>query len=284
MNGAFGMVLLTAVLVGTLLVAGCAWDIPLTEEKMRGMYPAMTARFGLEPTIYKANLGHTIKTTSVHPDDTWLFSGETSTDPSNCYLQQNKPSSGLFPGNRVNWAPNAGLFASYGTKELRVVGGLSARLNMMHSRDSTREGLYSMAKQVNDTRPNSEASFVFTQVIPGAMTVTPSVGLESNIGLWSLGAEVGFPFQEWIVRSGHDMPDYFYYYYYGIIRRRWEVAQRDSWMGFGVRYAGKVGYRMSDTVTLFLSAFYEEYPWAKFKGETAHISGVGCIGGIAWHW
>lgn len=275
-----GAWLLGIVLSGLILTTGCTMDFPMYEGEREGIYSAVVTRAGLDATYYKAHLGHRIKTTAVHPDDAWRISGSTSVEPGGSYMERNQRDGGIYPSQRVNWAPTLGVFGSVGTEWLRLVGGLSGRLNIMHGRDGYREGLYSTKTHDGDPWPSQYRSRAFTQVIPGAMTAIPSVGLEGQAGKFYWGTEVGFPYQEWTVRSGHERVSFDAF---GQSVRSWDVVQRDTWDGFGVRYTGKIGYKHSDTLSLFLSGYYEEFG-AKFKGEDATISGVGAIVGILWKW
>lgn len=242
-----------------MFFSGCAVNVPLAgEEAKEGIYSKTEMRLGIEPIVYKADLGEKIKTTPVHPHDFSFLSGATSTEPD----------------KKTTWAPTAGLFGSIGSKNLRVVGGVSGRWNMLHHDDGFREGFYDTKQQASDIRPASKGSFVFTQLVPDVFTFIPSVGLEGEIKNLTIGATVGFPYMGWTARSGHDR--------WG----SWETVQDDSWRGFGTRYTGTLGFNLSDENDddkFFISVFYEEYR-PEFAGEKAKISGIGGFIGFIHRW
>ncbi len=244
------ILLFVFVVVGMIFCEGC---VVAEKEVKQGIYSKTEMRLGVDTVVYKADLGKNIKTTPVHPDDPSFLSGETATGPDS------------YDVDNLNWAPIAGLFGSIGSKNLRLVGGVSGRWNMLHYEDDYREGFHSTKQQVSDLRPKSDGSFVFTQLVPDAFTFIPSVGLEAEISNLTIGANVGFPYMGWEARSGHDR--------WG----SWETAQKDSWKGFGTRYSGTIGFNLNnENDKLFISVFQEEYK-AKFAGDKAKISGLGAL-------
>ena len=249
---------------GMVLYGGCALNIlPLAEEEAakEGIYTATKIRLGVEPVAYKADLGEKIKTTPVHSHDSPFLSGETATEPDSY-------------DDGFSWAPNLGLFGSIGTENLRIVGGVSGRWNIMYYEDGYRQGFHSTRQQVSDIRPESNGSFVFTQLVPDAFTFIPSVGIEGKIEDLMIGVTAGFPYMGWKVRSGHDR--------WG----SWETVQKDSWTGFGERYTLTLGFNLddeSDDDKFFISVFYEDYE-PKFAGEKAKISGIGGVIGLIRRW
>lgn len=242
-----------------IFLSGCAVDAPIAGKELVGIYPAANLGLGVEPITYKAKLGRKIKTTPVHPADSGFLSGGTATEPDS----RNWDS--------LNWAPNAGLFGSIGTRDLRLIGGLSARWNLLHYEDDYHEGFYSTRQQVSDIRPKSQGSFVFTQIVPDAFTIIPSVGVEGRIGKLLMEASIGFPYMEWTARSGHDRWGF------------WETVQHDSWRGFGTRYSGTLGYDFNDNDMLSVTVFCEEYQ-PEFAGESAEISGIGGFINLIHRW
>jgi len=167
----------------------------------------------------------------------------------------------------------AGLFLGAGTDVMKVYAGTSVRVNPIHWADGYREGIYSIRKQVSDVRDDANASFVFSQVRPGAMSLVPAAGLRVAIDRWMFQGEVGFPLQKWYVRSGHDR--------FG----RWQTVRRDDWTGFGMRYSGTIGWEMDeDGSGFFATVSYEDFPRVKFAGQRAHVSGVGALLGIMFRW
>ncbi len=213
----------------------------------------LEGRLGVDIVNYNPDLGEKISTTPVHPADSTFLSGKTTTSPSG------------YDSDHTDFAPKLGLFATLGDENLKVVGGIDWRWNPLHHSDGYREGIYSARQQVSDFRPPSSGSFVFTQVIPGAFTLIPSVGIEGKLGeKLILGGSIGFPYMEWEARSGHDR--------WG----SWETVQHDSWKGFGMRYAATIGLKLNDRNRFLLSFFQEKYR-PDFAGEGATISGRGLL-------
>lgn len=232
------LLLFVFVAVGVFFLGGCR-------------SPGVETRFGLDVVNYKPELGKNISTTPVHPDDSAFLSGETTTAPSG------------YDSDHRGSALKLGFFSGIGSESLRIVGGIDGRWNLMHYRDGFREGIFSVKQQVSDFRPPSSGSFVFTQVVPGAYTLIPSVGIEGKLGeRLILGGSIGFPYMEWEVRSGHDR------------FARWETVQRDSWKGFGTMYTATLGMELDDRNKLLVSFFHEKYR-PDFAGESATISGRG---------
>ena len=243
-------------IVTAIVFGGCVSSIS-SVEKGQNIYSLAESRFSVEIIRYKASLGEKITTTPVHPDDSSFLSGETSVEP-----------------NKKNtWAPSLGLFGSIGTKELRLVCGISSRSNPLHYNDGTREGFYDNRQQVSDLRPPSEGSFVFTQLKPDAFTFIPSVGLECSIDHLTIRGSFGLPYMKWTARSGHDRYS------------SWETIQRDSWRGFGKRYALTLDFNSNEdnNQKYFISYFNEKYE-PKFAGEDATLSGNGLMIGILHRW
>ncbi len=239
-----------------MFFSGCAMNSSAEKEPKEGVFLAAETRFVIEPVRYKADLGKKIATTPVHLSDSMFLSGETTTEP----------------GRETTCAPSLGLFGSIGSKNLRIVGGVSGRWNTLHHEDGYREGFHSTRQQVSDIRPPSNGSFVFTQLVPGAFTFIPSVGLEGKIREdITMRATVGFPYMEWTARSGHDR--------WG----SWETVQRDSWKGFGTRYTGTLGWELNDSDKIFIGVFWEKYR-PEFAGERAKISGMGGLFGFVHRW
>jgi len=239
--------------VAAMAAGGCAVDIPLTAPaNPEGLYVATKARLGLDAIAYRADVDDELATTAVHPDDVGMFTGATKANPDNFDLDQ------------LNIAPAAGLFASVGTRALRLFGGVTGRLNLLYfSRDGYRKGIHDTRQQASDPRPGAVGSFVFTQVNPGIVGLIPSAGLEANLGKLRLTAEVGFPYQRWEFRSGHDR--------WG----RWQTVQSGSWTGLGIRYGGALGYRFNHSLDLFAAAFYESY-----DTSFGAVEGVGGVVGF----
>ncbi|MFH1746215.1 MAG: hypothetical protein ABIG44_04145 [Planctomycetota bacterium] len=240
------------------------------------IYMAGKVRLGIEAMSYKTRLGSRIQTTAVHPADAGFLTGATATEPDRFHVGNEDRRDGDEDDNReeedqLNWAPTVGVFGSVGTEALRAVVGLSGRVNLLAGRTGYREGLYSVRKQHSDMRSDSNASYVFTQVWPGPAAFIPSAGLESRIGPVFLAGEVGFPYQEWNVRSGHDRGG------------RWQTVQRDSWTGWGIRYAGTVGVKDDDT-TYFVTGAYEDFGRVKFAGQRGDISGITVMFGMMVEW
>jgi len=214
-------------------------------------------RIGFELTQWEVKeLGGKIQTTPVHSDDSGFLTGRTITN---------------LDGDKT-WdvAPKAGLLASIGDDNLRFNIGADIRYNPLSHKDDYHEGLYDWRQQVSDTRPPSQGSFVFTQLTPDYFTYIPFVGVERKLSeRLCLGFEVGFPYMQWEVRSGHDR--------WG----RWETVQRDSWSGFGMRYTGNVLFKINENGEFFISPFYEQYN-PEFAGQGAKIRGLGLFLGVGW--
>lgn len=212
-------------------------------------------RISLEAERWRVKkLGRKIQTTSVHPDDSGFLTGETTAD--------------LKGEKKVAGALTVGLVGLIGDDDLKLKIGGDLRYNFLSHEDDYHEGLYDWRQQVSDTRPPSQGSFVFSQLIPDHFTYIPFVGVETKLSeSLLLGIEMGFPYMEWEVRSGHDR------------WARWETIQRDSWRGFGRRYTGSILYKISEDNELFLSPFYEKYS-PKFAGEGAKIDAFGVFLGM----
>lgn len=267
MNAQSKILFFLFVAVGVPLVCGCAVNAPITEEKPeKGIYFAVDKVIGIEPVTYKAELGKKIKTTPVHPDDSGFLSGETATEPDSYELNP-------FRLDCINLAPNVGLLGSVGSENLRFVGGLLARWNLLHYWDGYQQGLYSVKQQVSDVRSSGSGSFVFTQVRPDLFTFIPSVGIIGKSEKLTMELDMGFPYMGWEVRSGHDR------------WAKWETVQYDSWRDFGIRYTGTLGFNPNgnDNTKFFISIFYEEYR-PEFAGEEAKISGIGGFLGFIAKW
>ena len=257
---------------GLLLSGGCGIEGPLLTTDTEPIAFELRGRASFEPIVYRAKLGERIKTTPVHPGDAGFLAGATSSQPDECYFVQREPGSDWFQ-DKVNWAPTLGLFGGVGTDVLKFYAGASVRANTIHLRDGYREGIFSARKQVSDVRPDSMASFVFTRIRPGLGAVIPAAGVRAVLDKLILQAEVGFPYQRWEARSGHDR--------FGT----WQVTQEDTWTGFGLRYAGTVAFRGDDDDSaVFVTAAYEDFNRVKFAGQRAHISGVGVLIGVMFGW
>jgi len=213
------------------------------------------ARAGLDVVFYKAHLESGVASTPVHPDDTWLLDETTSTQPDTSL------------GRRADVAPMGGLFATWGSERLRLLGGVYARWNLLHYADGYREGLYSVRQQRSDPRPAWDAAFVFSQVTPGPVSLIPTAGVEGNIGRLKWGAEVGFPLTGWDLRSGHDR------------YARWDSVETESWRGFGIRYAGTLAFAPTDAHRWFVSGVYERYDC-----DFGKVDGLGVLIGFTLSW
>jgi len=243
----FSIVVTVAIL---LFVAGCGVvSKPIIGQKRDDFL--VRARGSVELAYFDAKeLGTKIRTTPVHPEDAGFLRGQTTTDLISEFVA----------------LPKAGLIGFLGDESLRLTASIDLRLNRF-SDPGYKEGLYDRKKQVSDIRPPFSGSFVYTQIVPGYFTYIPSVGIEGNIDWLMLGFELGFPYTNWEVESGHDR--------WG----KWEKVQSDSWSGFGRRYTGTVGAQVDESVILFLSGFYEQYQ-PTFLGESAKFDIIGGFGGV----
>jgi len=276
--------------LAAVTMGGCMFDGPLAASDTRPLYVELRGRIGFEPIAYRAKLGSRIKTTAVHPADAGFLVGATSTQPDGCFIAAEEPDDHYDfdddddefdyycrQGN-INLAPTAGLFVGIGTEAVMAYAGTLVRLNPVYWADGYREGIYSIRKQISDVRPDSQASYVYARVRPGATSVIPSAGVRGTLGQWFAAGEVGFPYQRWYAESGHDR--------FG----EWQRMQSDHWTGFGVRYSATVGRTLDDVldsyglVGLFATLVYEDYERVKFLGERADISGVGLTFGVLWAW
>jgi len=262
-------------------------DKQFVASDTRPVYMDIHGRIGLEPVVYRAKLGSRIKTTPVHPADAGFLSGATSTQPDNCFLDWTESEDDYdshhhhghghdhdhdYDPGKINLAPTAGVFVGVGTDALRAYVGASVRVNPMYWADSYRDGMYSIRKQVSDVRDDDFASFVYSQVRPGAMSIIPAAGVRVAIDKWVFIGEVGFPYQRWYAESGHDR--------FG----KWQEMQSDHWTGFGIRYSATVGRKFNENMGFFGTVLYEDYERVKFLGQRADISGAGAMFGAMWHW
>jgi hypothetical protein len=244
----FLTLLLFVTVVVTVCIDGCA-------SNETASVLGIESRLGFDIIKFKSDLGKNISTTPVHPDDSSFLSGETTVYPSD---------------SETDVAPKLGIFSTLGDKRLKFFGGIDCRWNPLHQYNGFREGMYGITQQSSDTRPASQGSFVFTQVIPGSSTLIPSAGIEGRIiGNITLGGSIGFPYMEWKARSGHDR------------YAKWETFQSDSWDGFGLRYDLTLGINFSNRASLLVSYFDEEYE-PNFAGENATIRGCGLLLSFAY--
>lgn len=237
-----------------LFFGGCSFS---SFEEEKSSDPLIKPRFGLDAVQWEVKkLGRKIQTTSVHPADSGFLTGETTTD-----LDGEK---GWDP------APKLGLIGLIGGEDLRLKLGGDVRYNPAASANGYQEGFYDVRQQISDTRLATSGSFVFTQLTPDHLTYIPFVGAETRIAEnIFLSFEVGFPYMEWKVRSGHDR------------WAHWETVQRDTWKGFGMRYAGSISFTTNGRGEFFISPFYEKYD-PEFAGEEAEIEGWGVFFGLAY--
>lgn len=214
-------------------------------------------RVGFDLVRWKIeDLGKKIQTTSVHPDDSRFLTGKTTTK--------------VEGKSKSDFSPKIGLASIIGDENLNLKIGADIRYNLLSATDGFREGFYDTRQQVSDTRLPANGSFVFTQLTPGKAAYMPFVGIEARLAeglFW--GFEIGFPYMKWEARSGHDR--------WG----SWETVQRDSWEGFGIRYAGNLALKIHNNGELYIAPFYEEYS-PDFVGEEAKIEGWGVFAGITW--
>lgn len=216
-------------------------------------------RIGLEPAEWEIKeLGKKIQTnsTSYYLDGDYYYR-ELSTD-----LEGKKESVTAFKlgiGRPI-----------VGDDDLNFKIGADFRFNPGASPGNYKDGIQ---RQASIDDPDYEVTSVFTQVIPGTVTSVPFLGLEMEWSEdFSLGFELGFPYMEWKVRSGH------YYDEYG---GNYQERQADSWKGFGIRYQANAYFDFFDEkeIRLIISAFYEEYE-PEFAGEKAEIYGSGIYIGL----
>ena len=221
---------------GMALLHGCALRFPM-EEKREYIDYGIRPGIGLDFVYYDLHIGNKIQTTPAHPADSFLH-GETK--------------AGVNSG--VQLAPKVELKGSVGKEYLRLTAGGDVRINRWFT------DLDTTKKQASDPRPSSSGSFVFTEVNPGLLTYTPSIGLESTLfKQLELGAEIGFPYTGFQVRSGHER--------FG----EREAVQKDDWEGLGLSFGGKIGWRTSEDSSISLFLRWEKYR-AEFNGEKATIN------------
>lgn len=248
--------LVTGILSAAIFLGGCSVG---NASKKEGLYPLAGFNLGAESIKYKVKkLGKKIQTTPVHPDDSGFLTGQTTTN-----LEGDKERDfALKVGGDIGVGYNAD------SADVRFRFGGDIRYNPLSGSDF-REGLYDTKQQVSDVRPPGSGSFVFTQLNPDAITLIPRIGIETTLfEKLDFGVEVGFPYMEWAIKSGHDR--------WG----RWQTVQKDSWKGFGKRYAGKIGWRLENGL-IFLSVFKESYK-PDFAGEDAEIEDVGIFIGYEY--
>lgn len=215
-------------LIGSLIInSGCGL-------KVGGNYPlndtfsvGTNINANLEDLHYDFNLDEDIQTTPVNPWDSGFLKGGTATD--------------LTSANSPN--VRVGAEGHLGIKSLKLRTGIDVRGS---GENNPRQGIYRRVKQFSDTRPNSQASFVFSQLVPGTV-YNPYIGAELDLFNFSkfkfmidnqtqgflsglkIGIDYGIPHTNFMFHSGHDR--------WG----EWSDVQRYKWKGKGksiTYYAG----------------------------------------------
>ncbi|MFH1508689.1 MAG: hypothetical protein ABIE68_00810 [bacterium] len=220
-----------------------------TKEEEKLLFFAGSLRYSIDLMICDVELGDTIQTTPAHPDDYWLFDGETTTD--------------IAAGNSYRiGATTAGGDISYGSERLRLTLGLDLRIPMRD--DDFRSGIYTYQQQDNDPRPAFDAAFVFTQFYfdsPVFFDAIPHIGLDVVVfKCWksSISVEYGWPYTGFTARSGHDR------------YLSWEEVKKENWSGFGKR----IEIQIKPIYGFGLSFYREEYD-LEYLDEPASLEVIG---------
>jgi len=150
-------------------------------------------RFGVQILAYNISLGNKIQTTSVHKDDAGFLTGSTT----------NNLSSGTDFGMILGFEKEL-----YSTEPhyFALNGGVDFRVNILGlDRDSYQSGFYESIEQNSDTRPSYSCSMVFTQLSPNYYTIIPRIECLVEIFKdYFISVEIGAPYMEYRVTSGHD--------------------------------------------------------------------------------
>ncbi|MFC1721554.1 hypothetical protein ACFL0Z_01425 [Patescibacteria group bacterium] len=205
---------------------------------------------------YDIELGDKIQTTDVHPADSGFLSGETTAELS----------------SPIDGGVRFGLHYLQEYKQMGWKLGLDLRANPWGAGTGYRAGMYEVEQQSSDTRPPGSGSFVYTQLRPRYITPIPFAGLQWRGSHFQMEIDVGSPYGDFTVESGHDR--------WG----KWEPVQSESWSGWGQWYQGRIGYVTNSDRAYLLGVYFEKYG-AEFLGEPGDISCWGfsfCYQGDLW--
>jgi len=248
------------IMIGALLVAflsGCSLHTKLAgTEVVDGIDCRHGIRCGVDMEFLDVELDNDVKTTPVHPGDAGFLVGNTTTDIDSDFE------------DNANLVPYVGYDVQVGNENVKLVGGAMLRFNGVSRSDDYRDGIHGVAKQSSDVRPDANASFAYTYVDVGALTVEPDIGIRVKHDDSPVWAEfrVGFPYSRIEVESGWDR--------WG----GWQKFDRDRWTGFGLRPSITVGSAETRAGQLvFLRAHYLIYDLG-----FGDMTGWGFSVGIEW--
>ncbi|MFH1308110.1 MAG: opacity family porin [archaeon] len=243
---------IAAILLTTLLplIPVPAFASSDSDSKSRDKYFETRGNFGLDFNFYNLKINDDVQTVDVHPDDAGFLSGTTDTNLN----------SGEDIGLRL------GVEGSYGTDVLRFLFGADAIINSGFFADGYREGMYDVKKQSSDRRPGDNASFVYTQFVPGLVTLEPYVGGRISSESIGLVGKIGLPLMiDAEVESGHDR--------YG----EFESVTSESDNPIGISGSLGIEYNLADDVTVNLSIGYQS-----MEASFGEINSIRALAGVSY--
>ncbi len=227
--------------------AGCVFVSPKFQTgKSIGQIEAET---NVEALSYDLSLGDKIQTTGVHPDDASFLTGETTTN------LRHGNDGGLIFGLRYRYQHSQ-------SHPINWILGINGRFRLVSDHDRWHQGIFDDRQQESDERPSKSGAFVYTRFVPADWATIPFVGLDYRLNKLLLGAQIGFPFNEFTIESGHDR--------YGI----WDPVQSETRSVVGYRLQGEISWAIYDQVNAGLTIFHERYR-TRFGDEEANISVMG---------
>jgi hypothetical protein len=143
-------------------------------------------RMGYAPTYYGLSLKK--ESVPVHPDDAGFLSGSTD----------------VRVGSGIDWLSfDLGIQRNFhvnGWAGVTPKVGFDADLSLLsvqgQNNNGSRSMLYEFKRFNGDTRPASQASFVYDKFAPGIFTPVPFIGADFRNGDWTLSTELGFAYKD----------------------------------------------------------------------------------------
>ena len=182
--------MLIAGVLALACLTGCKANFPIASTENENWNAGINLRGSYAPTYYDVDLKP--REVPVHPDDKGFLQGSTPVK-----------SKGGMDFSTMTF----GLEGIAGHKYLSLVGGCDLETSFLSyynnpSKDPRNASFYDFKPQQSDSRGYS-GSCVYDKLTLGNLNPIPFVGLRSQIGDITLGAELGFPTKEFTREYGH---------------------------------------------------------------------------------